>query len=84
MPASLRWRHYTKSRQYIYGSSIKASAEAAGDARRQANELACVAWNQRMLGYKGPAQTLPTLGGALNAGFGFLSATATMPTRRSM
>lgn len=34
--------------------------------------LACVAWNYRMLGYKGPAQPSPTLGDALNAGFLYL------------
>ena len=33
---------------------------------------ACVAWNKRMLGYKGPAQPSPTLGDALNAGFAYL------------
>ena len=36
------------------------------------HKLACIAWNQRMLGYKGPAQPSPTLGDALNAGFGYL------------
>jgi len=46
----------TKSRETIYGSSIRASAERACDARKEADRLACDAWNQRMLGYKGPAQ----------------------------
>jgi hypothetical protein len=62
----------TKSRQHLYGSSIKASAEAARDACKEADRLACVAWNKRMLGYKGPAQSSPTLGDALNAGYGYL------------
>jgi hypothetical protein len=62
----------TKSRETIYGSSIRASAERARDARKEADRLACDAWNQRMLGYKGPAQPSPTLGDALNAGFGYL------------
>src|ERR1700744_590273 len=62
----------TKSREYLYGRSIQASAEAARDARKEADKLACIAWNQRMLGYKGPAQPSPTLGDALNAGFGYL------------
>jgi hypothetical protein len=62
----------TKSREYLYGRSIQASAEAARDARKEADKLACKAWNQRMLGYKGPAQPSPTLGDALNAGFGYL------------
>jgi hypothetical protein len=34
--------------------------------------LDCIAWNQRMLGYKGPAQPSPSLGDALNAGYGYL------------
>jgi hypothetical protein len=31
-------------------------AERAKEARKEADRLACEAWNQRMLGYKGPAQ----------------------------
>jgi len=62
----------TKSRETIYGSSIRASAERACDARKEADRLACDAWNQRMLGYKGPAQPSSTLGDALNAGYGYL------------
>ena len=58
----------TKSRESIYGSSIRASAERAKEARKEADRLACEAWNQRMLGYKGPAQPSPALGDALNAG----------------
>jgi hypothetical protein len=62
----------TKSRESIYGSSIRASAERAAEVRKEADRLACEAWNQRMLGYKGPAQPSPTLGDALNAGFTYL------------
>ena len=62
----------TKSRETIYGSSIRASAERAAEARKEADRLACEAWNQRMLGYRGPAQPSPTLGDALNAGFLYL------------
>ena len=57
----------TKSRDYIYGSTIRATAERAKEARKEADRLACEAWNYRMLGYKGPAQPSPTLGDALNA-----------------
>ena len=53
-------------------SSIRASAERAKEARKDADQYACIAWNNRMLGYKGPAQPSPTLGDALNAGFGYL------------
>ena len=62
----------TKSRESIYGSSIRASAERAREARKVADRLACEAWNQRMLGYKGPAQPSPAMGDALNAGYRFL------------
>src|SRR5260221_7907027 len=62
----------TKSRETIYGSSIRASAERAAEAGKEADRLACEAWNQRMLGYKGPAQPWPALGDALNAGCRYL------------
>jgi hypothetical protein len=62
----------TKSRESIYGSSVRAAAERAKEARRQADRLAVDAWNKRMLGFKGPAQPSPTLGDALNAGYGYL------------
>ena len=62
----------TKSRDYIYGSTILATAERAKEARKEADRLACEAWNYRMPGYKGPAQPSPTLGDALNAGYGYL------------
>jgi hypothetical protein len=58
----------TKSRETIYGSSVRASAEG----RKHADRLACEAWNQRMLGFQGPAQPSPTLGDALNAGYRYL------------
>jgi hypothetical protein len=62
----------TKSRESLYGSSIRFSAERAREARLVADRLACEAWNQRLLGYKGPAQPSPTMGDALNAGYRFL------------
>jgi hypothetical protein len=62
----------TKSRETIYGGSIHASAERASAARKVADQLACVAWNQRMLGYRGPAQPSPAIGDALNAGYLYL------------
>jgi hypothetical protein len=58
----------TKSRESIYGSSIRASAERAAEARKHADRLAREAWNKRMLGFQGPAQPSPTIGDALNAG----------------
>ena len=62
----------TKSRESIYGASVRAAAEQARDARLAADRLACKAWNQRMLAFKGPAQPSPTLGDALNAGYRYL------------
>jgi hypothetical protein len=62
----------TKSREHLYGTTIRMSAERAKEARKEADRLACEAWNYRMLGYKGPAQPSPTLGDALNAGYGYL------------
>jgi hypothetical protein len=62
----------TKSRETIYGASVRAATERAAEARRVADRLACEAWNKRMLGFRGPAQPSPTLGDALNAGYGYL------------
>jgi hypothetical protein len=62
----------TKSRETIYGASVRAAAERATEARKAADRLAVEAWNKRMLGFQGPAQPSPTLGDALNAGFGYL------------
>jgi len=62
----------TKSHQNIYGASVRAAAERAREARREADKLACDAWNKRMLAFKGPAQPSPTLGDALNADYTYL------------
>jgi hypothetical protein len=58
----------TKSRETICSASVRAAAERAAEARKEADRLACEAWNKRMLGFQGPAQPSPTLGDALNAG----------------
>jgi hypothetical protein len=62
----------TKSRDTIYGATIRAAAEWAAEARKAADRLACEAWNKRMLGFQGPAQPSPALGDALNAGYVYL------------
>jgi hypothetical protein len=50
----------TKSREHIYGNSIRAKAERAAEARKDADKLACEAWNMRMLGFQGrPSHPLP-------------------------
>jgi len=60
-------------------------------ARREADRLACEAWNKRMLGYKGSAQPSPTLGDAINGGYRYLEVKClgcnthqTVALRRSM
>jgi hypothetical protein len=53
----------TKSREYIYGASIRHSAERAKEARKEPDRLACVVWNQRMLGYKRARPAVPGAGG---------------------
>jgi hypothetical protein len=62
----------TKSRETLYGSTIRVSAQRAKDARKEADRRARAAWNYRMLGYQGPAQPFPTLGDAINAGYIYL------------
>ena len=62
----------TKSRETIYGASVRAAAELATEARREADRLACEAWNKRMLAFQGSVQPSPTLGDALNAGYIYL------------
>lgn len=62
----------TKSRNRLYGSSVRMAAQRAAEARKAADRLACDAWNKRMLAFKGPAQPSPSLGDALNAGYVYL------------
>jgi hypothetical protein len=62
----------TKSRESIYGASVRAVGERAAEARKDADRLACEAWNKRMLALQGPAQPSPALGDALNAGYRYL------------
>jgi hypothetical protein len=59
----------TKSRETVYGGSVRAAAERTTEARKEADRLACEAWNKRMLGFQGPAQPSPALGDAINAGW---------------
>ena len=42
----------TKSRETIYGASVRAAAERAAEARKQADRLACEAWNKCMLAFQ--------------------------------
>jgi hypothetical protein len=62
----------TKSRDRLYGTSVRMASERAAEARKEADALACDAWTKRMLGFKGQAQPSPTLCDALNAGYLYL------------
>jgi hypothetical protein len=64
--------HGHQSREILYGPSVRAAAERAKGARREADRLAVDFWNKKMLGFGGPAQPSPTLGDAINTGFTFL------------
>jgi hypothetical protein len=46
----------TKSRETICSASVRAAAERAREARREADRLSVEAGNKRMLAFKGPAQ----------------------------
>jgi hypothetical protein len=62
----------TKSREYLFGSTVRAKSEEAARARKSADGLTCETWNARMLGFRGPAQPSPAIGDALNSGYGYL------------
>ena len=47
----------TKSRESLFGTTIRMSAERAKEARKEADRLACEAWNYRMLGLQGTCAT---------------------------
>src|ERR1041385_8932595 len=53
-------------------AEIRAAADAARDAQRKADEMACKAWNMRMSQEGGPTQPSPSLRAAINGGFRFL------------
>ena len=53
---------HASRRETIYGASVRAAAERAAEARKEADKLAVEAWNKRMLGFQGPAQPSPDAG----------------------
>ncbi|TKV73678.1 hypothetical protein FDV58_36325 [Bradyrhizobium elkanii] len=50
----------SKSREYMFGATVRHLAERAAEARRDADRLACQTC-KRMLGFQGPAQPSPAL-----------------------
>ncbi|WP_349510141.1 hypothetical protein [Bradyrhizobium sp. NAS96.2] len=62
----------SRSRESMFGATVRHLAERATEARSEADVLACRAWNARMLAFQGPAQPSPVLGDALNAGYRYL------------
>jgi hypothetical protein len=59
--AGLGFKDYRQKLKPASGS-VRAAAERATEARKEADRLACKAWNKRMLGFQGPAQPSPTMG----------------------
>src|ERR1700704_2235435 len=51
---------------------LRLAENAAREAQRKADVLACEAWNERMTLDGGPAQPSPSIRAALNAGYRFL------------
>ena len=52
----------TKSCETIYGGSVRAAAERATEARKEADRLAVEAWNKRMLTFQGPGAVITYAG----------------------
>jgi hypothetical protein len=48
-----------KSKERLWGPTVRAMAEKAKPARRVADKFAREAWNVRMKGYGGPVQPSP-------------------------
>jgi hypothetical protein len=71
----------SNSRETLYGSSVRAAAERATQARKEADRLACEAWNKRMLGFQGPAQPSPALGDASMRAIAISKCGAATPTK---
>jgi hypothetical protein len=68
-----------KSRERSWGDRVQAARIHADYARQQAeaairkaDAAACLLWSEQMEGFGGPAQPSPTIGQALNSGYGFL------------
>jgi hypothetical protein len=76
LPTSICPAHSSGHGHQVTGDDLRrvgqGIAERAAEARKVADRLACEAWNQRMLGFQGPAQPSPALGDALNAGYHYL------------
>jgi len=58
------------------GSHLRRVDPGGGRARDRSTQgsrpASVEAWNKRMLGFQGPAQSSPALGDVINAGFGYL------------
>ena len=69
----------TKSRQTIWGGSIRGAKiraegarKRAAEAIREADRSEAEAWSIQMEGYGGPAQPSPTIGQCIHGGLGWL------------
>src|SRR5262249_20028087 len=68
-----------KTRERLWGDRVRSArihydwaARQAKDALQVAHAAACELWSHQMEGFGGPAQPSPTIGQALNGGYGFL------------
>lgn len=68
-----------KTRDRLWGDRVRSARIRADHARKQADDAiraadraACELWSNQMEGFGGPAQPSPTIGQALNGGYGFL------------
>jgi hypothetical protein len=68
-----------KNRDRLWGDRLRSARLHADEARRQAERAklaadaaACELWSAQMEGFGGPAQPSPTIGQAIDAGYGFL------------
>ena len=68
--SSLAWA--PSRRETIYGASVRAAAERATEARKEADRLACRGVEQAHARLSGTGAAIAALGDALNAGFGYL------------
>jgi hypothetical protein len=70
----------TKSRETIYGASVRAAAERAAEARKTADRLACEAWINACWAFRGlPSPRLRSA--TLNAGYLYLEVKCLAATR---
>lgn len=74
--------HRARAMTHIYAQQSIEKRAQGEQLIREADSLFCQSWNERMWSEGGPAQPSPTIGQALNAGFGFLEVICTRCRKR--